>query len=215
MGVLSRLFGDPQKAKAEEIIRNVERRHRPVSHLAQSILVGSFSCGEKMQPHLIAPTRAATDALYPAVCYEFIFFFAHMLNRYALSILGADGRMKLQDEIGPLIVVPAISGFFDHWPEDRKAKLVDDFYGDMSAAELDYSSCRELVPSSVQVLFREILDDSDSPAKCLVSKLISRIFNLSGKSLSPEAVTFLFDVSTKALLEMKLEQHVREIKEVL
>ena len=75
MGILSGLFGQSQKAKAEGIMRNVELRQLPFSNLAKMILFGSFSCGEKLKPYLRASTQAATDALYPAVCYEFVYFF--------------------------------------------------------------------------------------------------------------------------------------------
>lgn len=216
MGIFSKMFENPEKRKAEEILRDVERKHRPISNLVQAILLGSFSCGETLKPFLSASTQAEKDALYTAVCYEFIYFFAHLVNRYALSILGNADRIKLQNEIAPLVAVPAISGFFDHWPENKKEKMINDFYDNLNAAELDYSSCRDLLPSSVEVLFKEVLEDLESSsANSLFSKLISRIFSLSAKSLSPEAITLLFDVSTKSFIDMKLEQHLEEIKKIL
>jgi len=216
MGILSKLFGNSGRRKAEEILKDVESKHRPISNLAQAILVGSFSCGKTLKPYLNAPAEKENAALYPAVCYEFIFFFTHLMNRYALTILGNDGRIKLQNEIAPLIVVPAISGFFDHWPEDKKEKMIINFYDDLNSAELDYSPCREILPLSVEVLVKEVLEDlNSSSANCLFAKLISRIFSLSGKSLSPEAITLLFDVSTKTFVEMKLEQQVEGIKKIL
>ena len=135
------MFDNAEKRKAEEILREGERKHRPISYLARTILLGSLSCGEALKPYLGDPTQADKHSLFPAVCYEFIFFFAHLMNRNALSILGNDGRIRLQNEIAPLIVVPAISGFFDHWPEDRKEKMINDFYDDLNDAEVDYSSC--------------------------------------------------------------------------
>lgn len=216
MGIFSKIFGNPERRKAEEILRDVERKYQPISDLAQAILVGSFSCGEALKPHISAQIQEENAALYPAVCYEFIFFFAHLMNRNALSILGNDGRIKLQNEIAPLIVVPAISGFFDHWPKARKEKMINDFYDDLNDAELDYSSCRGLLPQSVEVLFKEVLEDLNSFSEnCLFAKLISRIVSLSGKSLSPEAIMLLLEISTKTLIDMNLKQQVEGIKKVL
>jgi hypothetical protein len=184
-----------------------------VANLARAILLASFSSGDALKPYLDAPTQQDKHALYPAVCYEFVYFFAHLMNRFALSILGNDGRATLQNKIGPLIVVPAIAGFFDHWPQDKKEQLTNDFYHELDRAELDYSMCRDLWPASVQVLFKEVLADLDSSrANNVVSKLISRIFTLSRKSLSPEAITLVFDVSTKAFAEMDLQQQIESLK---
>jgi hypothetical protein len=214
--LFSKIFGNPEKRRAEEILRDVERKHRPINNLAMAIISGAFSCGEALKPYLSAPTKKEKDAIYQVVCYEFIYFFCHLMNRYALSILGKDDRIKLQNKIAPLIVVPAISGFFDHWPEDVKKKMMNDFYGDLNDVELDYSSCRELLPPSVEVMFKEVLEDLEySSANYLFSKLISRIFSISGKSLSPEAIMLLFDVSSKTFVDMKMEQHMKEIKKIL
>jgi hypothetical protein len=35
----------------------------------------------------------------------------------------------------------AVSSYFDHWPEDRKAELKQHFYTDLSVAEIDYAKC--------------------------------------------------------------------------
>lgn len=175
MGFFSKIFSNPEKRKLEKILRDVERKHRPISNLALSILQGSFSCGEALKPYLSTPTQAENDALYVMVCYEFIYFFLHLMNRFALSILGNDGRIKLQNEIAPLIVMPAISGFFEHWPEDKKEEMIDNFYDELNDAELDYSLCREIMPSFIKDLFNEVLlgDLESSFTNCL-SKLISR-----------------------------------------
>lgn len=213
------MFDNVDKRKAEEILSEIEQKHRPISNLAQAILLGSLSCGEALKPYLADPTQKVKPSLFPAVCYEFIFFFAHLMNRNALSILGNDGRIKLQNEIAPLIVIPAISGFFDHWPEDIKEKMINDFYEDLNDAELDYSACLGLLPRSATVLFKESLEDLNSSQEkencCLISKLISRIFSLSEKSLSPEAIILLSEISTKTLIDMNLKQQVEGIKKVL
>jgi hypothetical protein len=190
--------------------------HQPFSNLAQSILVGSFSCGEALKPYLNTSSHEEHMALYPMCCYEFVYFFTHLMNRFALSILGNESRIKLQDKIGPLIVIPAISGFFDHWPEDRKEQLINHFYEDLNDAELDYSLCKDLLPPSVDVLFKEVLADiNSSTTTYLFAKLISRIFELSDKSLPPEGIAKLFEISTQTFIDMNLEQQIRELNNIL
>lgn len=207
---------DNGKRSAEEIFKGVERKLRPIGNLARAILLASLSCGDALKPHISAQTQNETTSLYPAVCYEFIFFFAHLMNRNAFSILGSEGRIKLQNEIAPLIVVPAISGFFEHWPEDKKEKMINDFYDDLNDAELDYSSCRGLLPISVEVLVKEVFEDSISFSEnCLFTKLISRINRLSGKSLPPEAIMLLFEVAVKTLIDLNLKKQLEDITKVL
>lgn len=213
MKIFSKLFGNPEEEKLEKIVRDVERRHRPISNLSLAILEGSFSCGETLKPYLNAPEKK--DALYVMICYEFIYFFSHLMNRFALAMLGNDGRIKLQNEVAPLIVIPAISGFFDHWPEDEKEKISNKFFDELNEAELDYSSCRDIMPSSTKDLFNEVFGDFESPSTTCLSKFISRIYTFSNKSLSNEALLVLFDVTTKTYIDMKLKQHMEEIKKVL
>ena len=75
---------------------------------------------------------------------------------------------------------------------------------------------RKLLPPSVEVLFKEVLEDLNSFSEnCLFAKLISRICSLSGKSLSPEAIMLLLEISTKTLIDMNLKQQVEGIKKVL
>ncbi len=195
----------------------VDAEHQPISNLAWAILSGSFECGEALKPHLNTTTQEKKSGLYQKVCYEFIYFYAHLMNRYALSILGEDGRTKLLDKIAPLIVVPAVSAFYNHWPNEMKQKMEDSFQDDLNIAELAYSFCRELYPTSIQVLFKESLDDlENSSAKSCFSKLISRIFTLLEKSPSPEALALLvWDISTKTFIDMKLKQQIEEIKKIL
>jgi hypothetical protein len=87
MSIFSKIFGNPERRKVEKIFKDVEQRQRPISNLAQAIGVGSISCGEALKPYLSAPTHAEKNALFAAVCYEFIYFFAHFMNRYAFEIL--------------------------------------------------------------------------------------------------------------------------------
>jgi len=205
-----------KEEEIEEIFREVKRKQRRISDLAHSILLAAFSCGEALKPHINAQTEKETAALYPALCYEFIFFFAHLMNRNPLSILGNDDRIKLQSEIAPLIVVPAISGFFDHWPNDRKEKMINDFYDDLNDAELDYSSCHGLLPASVEALLKEMFEDSPSFSdNSLLTKLISRLVNLSGTTLSPETILLLLEISVKTLTDLNLKKQIEEIKTIL
>jgi len=208
---------DKRKAEEiEEIFREVKRKQRPISDLASSILLASFSCGEALKPHIHAQTQKENTALYPALCYEFIFFFSHLMNRDALSILGSDGRIKLQSEISPLIVIPAISGFFEHWPEDIKEKMGNHFYDDLNDAELDYSSCRGLLLPSPEVLIKELFEHPTSFSdNTLFTKLISRLINLSGNTLSHEAILLLLEISVKTLTNLNLKKQIEEIKKIL
>ena len=57
---------------------------------------------------------------------------------------------KLQYAVFPILVEGAVEGPVGHWPEEIKAKLKARHYENMQSAEIQYASCKEILPTDDQ-----------------------------------------------------------------
>lgn len=128
-----------------------------------------------------------------------------MTMRYAHSQLQPEQIKKLQSELGPLVALPTIEAFFGHWPEDLKAKIFADFYQKLNQAELDYSTCKELISK-----------DNPITGDALFSKLARNVLELSGHSPT-DIVEFMlpYSLAIEAWKNMKLDKHIEAIAKIL
>jgi len=83
---------------------------------------------------------------------EMLAFFLHMLSRFALAVGGANARAVLQDAIVPNAIRGLITACFDASGaaerfdvDEWEARMVSNIIGVVNEAELDYSSCNEVV----------------------------------------------------------------------
>jgi hypothetical protein len=71
--------------QAQSIARSVETRTRPLFELAAAVSRAAFGCAESLKAE-IKPEQHPEAWIY--VCFEFVYFFMHLVNRSAFSILG-------------------------------------------------------------------------------------------------------------------------------
>ena len=145
MTIFSKLFGSSEARKVRKLFEDVHQKQLPISNLARVIGSGSIACGEAMKPHLNFKTEDEASKQLVHVCFEFMYFFLHMTNRQAHTQLQPEQMRKLQSELVPLVALPSIEAFFNHWPEDLKEKITVEFYQKFNQAELDYSTSKELL----------------------------------------------------------------------
>lgn len=87
------------------------------------------------------------------VFYEFLYFFLHMTNRSAHSEhFTSDQIDKLQQAVYPLIIDVAIDSFMLQWPEKQKAYFRNQFYDNVTLAEMEYSTSTELLSKDFKPL---------------------------------------------------------------
>ena len=114
----------------------------PLGEITFAIGRASLSCLESLDPHLESLTDKKKVEARFLITFEFMYFFAHMVNRTAFSILGPERRDKLLNQMGPLVAPPIIDAFSHHWPSELKARMVEEFCEKMDIAEIEYSSCK-------------------------------------------------------------------------
>ena len=124
----------------------------------------------------------------------------HMANRIAFGKLGNERRIKLQDELAPLIIDPTIKSLFGHWPQKSKERIKSDFCEKLNDTEIEYSDCKELLSK-----------DNPFSDKALFSKLAKNVAELSGHPNNPEMLIQIITLSVNAWKNMKLEELVDAI----
>jgi len=166
--------------------------------LACAIVDTSYQCGQEFKELIYEKfgkdSKEAMDS-WVQVKYEFLFFFAHLANRFALSKLGNNKRIKLQDLLGPMLVNCTTEAWFGHWPEKYQEGIKNDFYNNINLAELEYSKCKKLLP-----------EKDESPKDTLFWELGKNIARLSGYENNPVVIIQCIDVSVKKFTNMKLDK---------
>src|SRR5438128_242275 len=167
MSILSKLIGSSEERQFKRIMERIHREQSPITNLALVIGSSSIACGKAMKPHLNFKTEKEIDAQSVHVCFEFLYFYLHMTMRTGYSHdLGPERARRLKAELGPLVLLPLIDTFFGHWPKDLQNNMVAQFYQKINDAELEYSTCTEL-------LYTEFISEDKNPitGNALFSKL--------------------------------------------
>lgn len=111
---------------------------------------------------------------------------------------------KLQGYLGPLISSTAVDSFFGHWPEDMKERVRDEFLEKLNDAELEYSTCKELLSEK-----NPLTGDS------LFSKLTRNVAELSGNSMNPAVLTLVISTGVDAYKGLQLDALVENVGRTL
>ncbi|GBE17338.1 hypothetical protein BMS3Abin15_01180 [bacterium BMS3Abin15] len=200
MGFFSKLFGNQKSSQISEDIET----HNKIVDFAKTLAENAFVSGETLKPHFIPNSKEDELTIPIDVCFEFLYFYSHLAMRYAHSILGQKKRTILQKKLGPLIVEPIVTAYFDHWPEDKKRGIEIDFYKNLNDAELEYSSCKELLTK-----------DINFEGTSLLSKLGITVADVSGNPMNHDVIMVVIDTAMQSIKKMKLEDSIKSFKDVL
>jgi len=181
-----------------------KKNESAIGELSNVIFKNSLDCVEALKDYLNYSTEKEKQEKWIYVLFEFIYFFMHMTNRIAFGKLGNKRRIKLQDELAPLVIDPTIKSLFDHWPKKLKEGIKSDFYEKLNDAEIEYSDCKEL-----------LIKDNPFSDKALFSKLAKNVTELSGHSNNPEMIIQIITLSVDIWKNMKLEKLVDAVGQEL
>jgi hypothetical protein len=93
---------------------------------------------------------------------------------------------KLQENLYPPIVEGTVEGPMGHWPEDQKDKIKAEHYQNITSAEFEYASCREIYPTN----------DPVAMGNSVYATLARNIEKRLGHSHNPElSLSIIFEVS--------------------
>jgi hypothetical protein len=124
--------------------------------------------------------------------------------RTAFSQLNEQQIVKLQEYLAPVVVGTAVDTFCMHWPDDLKKKMMSDIYEKLNDAEIEYSSCEEMIST-----------DKPFTGNALFSKLARNVAELTGNSMNPIVMAAVNHYSIHAYVDMKLDRLIRAASKVL
>lgn len=178
-------------------INNFKKQPSGISDLAVSIVDISYKCGQEFKESIDEKFgKDSKEAMtsWVQVQYEFLFFYTHLVMRSALSKLGNDKRIKLQDLLGPILVNLTTEAWFGHWPEKYKEGIKNDFIHNLNVAEMDYSECKGGL----------LVKDQPFSENGLFSRLAMNIARLSGHENNPATILKCITIGVDKFAEMKL-----------
>lgn len=141
---------------------------------------------------------------------EMLWFFLHMMDRYAFAIGGPEVRATLQDAIVESAIRELLATSFDSSRvkkgfdvEGWETRMVSDLLEEFNEAGLDYSSCTALVTESKVDSCRE---------ESILGKLGARICRLIGQHpFNLELRLLLWGTAAEFLVKSGLKQQLEEL----
>lgn len=194
MSISSKFHGIWRRERAKSIIRAAEKSARPLTDLSGAVLTAALTCAGALKAD-INPEKSPETWIY--VCFENVYFFMHLVNRSAFSVLGGDRRNVLQNKLAPAVVKGIVAALFDHWPEERKLGIEREFFAKLNATELEYATCRGL------------LSKEAFTGHGLIDTLARNVAELLGKPLDPIIIVKTVEAVTSQLEKFNLNALVK------
>jgi hypothetical protein len=166
VSIFSKIF---QKSLAK-VQKKTEREARPLRDLSLTIVNASTNCLSKIKILIKTPTEKERQHAEIFAFDELLCFFLHLTMREAFSLMSQAEIKHLQEQLGSVIASTAVNSYFDHWPDDRKRGLTNDFYKNLNRAEIEYAECSRF--------------DSPAPPEGRSEQIAERLFNCLGDNIA-------------------------------
>lgn len=135
------------KLKIMNVSSQTQRHASPLMLLGTNLFTAALKCGEGTQSFIkerYGEDSSESKFMFVRVCYEYLFFFLHMVDRIVLSELGPEVRANLQELLYPLVQKGSTEAFCRHWPNEIKEKVNADFVVNLNSANYDYAQCKSI-----------------------------------------------------------------------
>ncbi len=194
------------------LFKKLFSRTKPETHLSpmaetatsivKAIISASYSCYETLNPML----RVASEKENPSAeiygYFEYIYFFTHIVMRFANAELSSYQFERLKTLVLPVISETAIDTFrWDNLPSDYKPKMVDEFDQHFEKTNQEYLMCAEWLPS-------QGLSDNSS----IFSKVIKNIFDVYGYPPNHALMNIATGIVSNELFKMNIQALISQIK---
>jgi len=186
-----------------------------LSNLSKKIFETSLLFSDSLKPNLEKQFGKESKEFYLKyipVLFEFMYFYLHYVNRLAFCQLGQEKRMKLQTQLGPLVVDTTTETLFGHWPKSLKDGIVQDFYSSLNNAEMEYGACKELLlkPESDTKIIEKITLGKKSQS--VVGQLIDNLAEILGGAvnLDIDFTVMIADMVVNSLINKEIADLVLE-----
>jgi hypothetical protein len=174
MSIFSKFFRRPNERQFEEIVdqarKKTTRQLAPLTDLGLVVVKAATNCRDGVGGFVESKAEKERQELQMFAFFEFVYFFLHLTMRTATTVMTDEKIKVLQRHLGPFMASVAVRSYFDHWPDDTKTKMTEDFYGDLNQAEIDYAQCSVF--------------DSPAPAEGRSEEIAMRLFNRVGDRVS-------------------------------
>lgn len=139
---------------------------------------------------------------------EMLWFFLHMMDRYAFEIGGPEVRATLQDEIVENAIQGLLESSFDSSQAKKgvdvkewKTRMTSEALEEFNEAGLDYSSCKTLGVEGKGDFARE---------ETVLGKLAARINHLVGQEFNIELRLLIWATAVESLAKSGLKEQVKK-----
>ncbi|MEA3406644.1 MAG: hypothetical protein U9R48_01020 [Chloroflexota bacterium] len=163
---------------------------------------------------------AISEQLDFAIRLEMLWFFLHIVDRYAFGIGGPEFRAALQDEIAvPSIQAMVTASFVDSSDVEEgfdakawESRMVSDLIEEYNNSTLDYSMCKELgvkgldSTNSEEVVFGQLNGE-----ETILAKLAGRINRLVSEEFDVLLRVEVWHAAMIALVKSDLKEQVEAI----
>jgi hypothetical protein len=150
-----------------------------------------------------------------SVRLEMLWFFLHVVNRFAFGIGGPGARATIQDAIATTVMTDAITSSFDISQANKgfdaekwQRNMITDVIEGLNEAEAAYGSCKEVYGESSGV-GAWLSDDS------VVGRLAGRIAETAGQSDNVDLKLLIAKTAVEALSKSGLTDRVAKACEVV
>lgn len=178
-------------------LKSFKNEKSSIVELSSAIFKNSTVCAEALKEYVNDSTEEERLKIRMYMTLEFIYFWMHITNRIAFAVLGNDLRVKLQKELGLLVIEPTVESFFGHWTDKLKQGLLMDIFEKLNDSEIQYSNCKAIKPK-----------DNSFPYKALFSKLAINVAGVSGQPNNLEMLIHINTISLDAFKNMRLKELV-------
>lgn len=145
MPLFSRLFPNANQRRVQRAIADAEekteKQMKPLRELVSAIVSASAHCLDGIRLLIELPSATEQQKADIFAFYEFLYFFLHMTMRNASAVMSEPEIKHLQQQLGHVIVATAVDSYFQHWPDDLKKGMTQDFYLNLNTAEVQYAEC--------------------------------------------------------------------------
>jgi len=165
--------------------------------LSNSIIDYSFMCTDTLKEYYDRLPKAERQRARTYVLFEFTYFWMHMANRTANMEIGNESRIKLQMQLGPLVIEPIVKKLFWHWFKKRRQNLISELFEKLNEAELDYANCKPLSPEG------DLYKDES-----IFSKLATNVARLFSQGDNSDFLRVILNVTINTYNEIDLKSLV-------
>jgi len=176
---------------------------KPLQMLSSALGRAVGRCTEAVKPFADAEVSKDKDSLHLRLYYTFLYFFAHMTNRYAATCGFAAGQM---DKLRQAVYTQFIEvGLEESITGERIAQIKYELWAGLDAADLEYSSSTQLMDETFKPL----------SGKSLLSKLSRNVAKILRKDYNPEVLIQVTAVASQELQNANLPDLVNAAKRCL